>query len=377
MIIDIIKEVDIHILSVGLSFIMFAYIIITGKNKTRQQNAFFFLVIATMLTIFIEMLAILMTPDQYYFAYWFNVIAYIGSPVIAYSWAVYIFSISNKSRKKFVTFMIIASIPAIINSILLVLNPITHKHFTLDADLVFTRGPFFYILAGAAGLYMLIALILIVINRSELGRVNTRKLLAFTALPIIGATLQVLFYGIYALWICLAFAIMAVYLNIQNTELSIDYLTKVNNHRALVQFLESKIESKSRRSFSAFMMDIDWFKSINDTFGHDVGDRALKDIANMLKSLFGNRGFICRFGGDEFVVVMNDITSQQAVIETIDQALDLYNAMNDDYTLSLSIGTYDCDTSSGITCDGLLKILDERMYEAKRNKAFSRRASDV
>lgn len=79
---------------------------------------------------------------------------------------------------------------------------------------------------------------------------------------------------------------------------------------------EKICKSKQGRPFAVLLIDIDHFKEINDTYGHDVGDAALKRVAGQLQSHFRSRDSLCRIGGDEFLVIMSDITSEQQELIT-------------------------------------------------------------
>jgi two-component system, cell cycle response regulator len=93
-----------------------------------------------------------------------------------------------------------------------------------------------------------------------------------------------------------------------------DALTGLNNRRSLERRLPAMIEIASQRGAPLTMMvlDIDHFKRVNDTYGHDVGDLILKDFAAQLQEIFRGGDLLCRLGGEEFVVVMPDVDMNQA-----------------------------------------------------------------
>jgi two-component system cell cycle response regulator len=93
-----------------------------------------------------------------------------------------------------------------------------------------------------------------------------------------------------------------------------DALTGLNNRRSLERRLPAMIETAHSRGAALTMMilDIDYFKRVNDTHGHDVGDLVLKGFAAQLQEIVRGADLLCRLGGEEFVVVMPEVDANQA-----------------------------------------------------------------
>jgi diguanylate cyclase (GGDEF)-like protein len=111
------------------------------------------------------------------------------------------------------------------------------------------------------------------------------------------------------------------------------------------------------------------FKSINDTFGHDVGDDALETSVKLLKSCLRANDFIARFGGDEFYIVL-DVSNRddlEATVSRINHCIEKFNESNlKPYKLSFSMGyaVYDCHSHMNV--EEFQKKIDMLMYENKR-----------
>ena len=130
---------------------------------------------------------------------------------------------------------------------------------------------------------------------------------------------------------------------------------------------------------TAFMADLNDFKSINDAFGHSEGDKALMVTARIFSDAVVGRGRVIRCAGDEFIIVVRSVDENvvSEVIEKIERGFKEYNSRNNlNYTLSASMGQAVFD-SSRQTFRNFLGILDSKMYENKRkhyeNDEYDRR----
>lgn len=102
----------------------------------------------------------------------------------------------------------------------------------------------------------------------------------------------------------------------------IDPLTEIPNRRNFIETLEKSI--KADQSGGVFLLDIDNFKEINDTFGHVYGDEVLKEVSRLLKQIESDQVFISRFGGDEFLIQMNNTTSDKELNQVIEALSNLF-----------------------------------------------------
>ncbi|UCD85198.1 MAG: GGDEF domain-containing response regulator [Deltaproteobacteria bacterium] len=153
----------------------------------------------------------------------------------------------------------------------------------------------------------------------------------------------------------------------------VDELTGLYNRRGFFTLVQQqlKIADRTRRGMLLLFCDIDNMKWINDTLGHQKGDQALLETAEVLEKTFRDSDITARIGGDEFVVLMIEVgkSSAKNFINRLQNKLKVYNNKGDHrYKLSLSIGIAQYDPKNPCSIEDLLARADRLMYEQKRSK---------
>lgn len=149
-----------------------------------------------------------------------------------------------------------------------------------------------------------------------------------------------------------------------------DPLTDSMNRRFMIENLKHEIHRciRSNSTFSLMLGDIDRFKQINDKHGHECGDIVLQRIAITLKNRLRAQDMICRWGGDEFLIVLPDTSpdSGRNVAETLRKVIEDLSIVYSDQEVpvTISFGVYDKDYSN-TKPDYYIRRADENMYEAK------------
>ncbi|MBP0047265.1 GGDEF domain-containing protein [Marinobacterium sp. AK62] len=150
-----------------------------------------------------------------------------------------------------------------------------------------------------------------------------------------------------------------------------DALTGVHNRRYLDQMLEHELArgARNQSDISLVICDIDHFKRLNDSFGHAAGDKVLQQVAQQLISTFRSSDIICRYGGEEFVIVMPDTRLEDAKaraeqLRTTVEAADFHfnNLPIGPVTLSAGLST---GQAGSVSAETLLRQADKALYEAK------------
>ena len=147
-----------------------------------------------------------------------------------------------------------------------------------------------------------------------------------------------------------------------------DEMTGILNKQAIRDYAEQLTKEYPRKSFYFCLMDIDHFKSVNDTFGHMVGDEVIIDVAHIIRDCVGNNGVVGRIGGDEFMIVLDHVQDKPkarevlaSIRETVEEK---YRQFKDSLDITVSIGSsFYPEFSSDY--DEMFKLTDKMLYRAK------------
>ncbi|MEF8719154.1 MAG: EAL domain-containing protein [Candidatus Accumulibacter necessarius] len=173
-----------------------------------------------------------------------------------------------------------------------------------------------------------------------------------------------------------------------------DPLTDLPNRRLLLDRLEQALSSSTRhhRYGALMLLDMDDFKTLNDTLGHDVGDQLLVEVTSRLQAAVREGDTVARHGGDEFVVILEDLSEDTlAATQAENVAVKILHVVSQPYLLDLTLRegltnkrSYHCTSSIGITlfrghslsADELMRRADTAMYQAKAGGRNSLRFFD-
>lgn len=167
--------------------------------------------------------------------------------------------------------------------------------------------------------------------------------------------------------------------------ITFDDLTSLYNRKHMIKHLELLFRAKSnRRPFCLLFLDLDHFKQVNDTFDHLTGSEVLSEIGRMLLSNLRATDVPCRYGGEEFVLILPDTTAAQAVIvaekiRTLVEQHRFFARSGAEFRITVSIGIAERFESCR-TPEDLIALADEAMYKAKqwgRNRCVLRQEQEA
>ncbi len=202
--------------------------------------------------------------------------------------------------------------------------------------------------------------------------------------PLSDVLMHVLFVvnSILALALMVGFSFLFVWellskqriLELQNEQLDElahkDPLTHLYNRRSMnIKMDERMLElKKTGRRFTLVLGDIDDFKHVNDTFGHDVGDLVLTTVAEIISRNVGSQDVVCRWGGEEILIMMNEsLESGLLTVEKIRKAVEdnVCESENGDVRVTMTFGA--TESIPGFTIEHLIQQSDDKLYYGKRN----------
>ncbi len=202
------------------------------------------------------------------------------------------------------------------------------------------------------------------------------------------STVSLLFFMTnIAIFFTLLFVVIQRIINIKNRLLvdlekaaTIDELTQLNNRRGFMNFvnLESLRLKRSRSEYAIALGDLDHFKNVNDTYGHDVGDTVLRQTAQILKKHTRESDVVARWGGEEFIFMFTGSTLKGVVkvVNRIRHAIEGHQFVHEKIEINQTVSfgiSYTHDSEYNI--EKMIKMADENLYEAKkygRNKVIYR-----
>jgi diguanylate cyclase (GGDEF)-like protein len=156
-----------------------------------------------------------------------------------------------------------------------------------------------------------------------------------------------------------------------------DTLTALNNRRFFEQRLQEEIEvsRRSKMPLSCMMLDVDYFKKVNDSYGHQVGDQVLREVATLIRAQLRGSDVLSRYGGEEFVALLSNTAGEtaQEIAERVRSGIEahIFSLPSGDrfnVTISIGVATYTPTGDSGVTSsDGefLVGHADRCLYAAK------------
>jgi len=255
-----------------------------------------------------------------------------------------------------------------------VISPLKGLLFYLDGANVYHRGPINSAFNSLMTIMGLLPAGLLIKRRKNISHTSFFNLILYPIMPTIGGLLQVFVYGTNLFWPATVIAVLLTFINVQNRQIDSDYLTGTFNRSSLREYLSGLLRrARGKRAGAAgIMLDLDYFKRINDRYGHSVGDQALIEMATILHTSVRKTDFVARYGGDEFIVILEtgDMSVLNDITARIKSNIAASNSASKLYTLSASMGMAVFDLEMDKNFDIFIKRLDRLMYEDKSRLAI-------
>jgi len=358
-----------------LMLVMLLYTIHRMDRKSLSDKLFVAIISATIIVLVVDFLSRFdgtSHPAFPFINHVSNFVLFSINPSVSCIWLLFILAWLNrgdKEMKKATRWTIVLNI---VNLAIVIVSLFTGWYYTIGPDNIYVRGPYYpvstiFMLAPLVASY-----ITILTNRKQLESRVFIAMLLFSVPPLIGTLLQISYYGYPFALNSLVISSFILLLYVQDCSIYSDFLTGAGNRRQLYAVVQERIiRSSPGRTFSVIMLDIDNFKAINDNYGHEVGDRVLVETAQMLKASVRSKDYVTRYGGDEFIIVVDisDEESLKTVINRIDSSRRKVNESERlPVELAFSVGSIVYKHGTLMSVDELIREADGEMYLDKKRK---------
>lgn len=296
-----------------------------------------------------------------------NVTLYFLSTALAFSWVCFVdyklFGDHKRLRHRYP----LLAIPGGIICLMAAANLFYPVFFEVNQANVYVRTPWFVLPYLVTYFYLTYGAVLACRYRKRVDKYLFMPVMVFLIPLYVGSIVQLLCYGLALIWPTTALGLIFLYINLQNGETFLDPLTNLYNRNFLLYYME-RITKRGKRGphTTGIMLDINRFKHINDTYGHGQGDAVLQAVGNILLQAAGDDAVVIRYGGDEFVILLENATAErvQRINDGIQEALRAYNASGSaPLPVTLSAGTAEFDHTDMFS---FFQEMDRRMYDEKR-----------
>ena len=371
---QVFAAVEADLIGLFLIFVMAFY----GKIQERdwrERKTFKYLLISNVVLCVTDMAGWLLEGMMFRGAYVLlhvSTFLYNVSLVcIGFFWLVYCDNQTMENRKNAKKRKLFYALPFFIILIFNSLNVKTGWIFYYDEYNVYHRGELYSIHIMTAILYLVMAVSMVLMaanGQTKSKAKETYGLLGFVVTPAITFIVQAMFYGVSLIPFGISLSLLMIFLQRIIAMITKDHLTGLDNFRAFERKLDERIRDISEREkLFVMMIDANYFKTINDTYGHDAGDEALVKIADAMRYAGGSGDYLARLGGDEFVI----IGSRKEETDIGDLVERLHSKLKEEsekakYTLSVSVGYEIYQYRKHRNGVDLYKNADEKMYENKR-----------
>ncbi len=368
-----------------ISLVLIGLLLIKSREfrQSRTYKDFIYSVIFMILFISTDAISTLMIegylPANKGWILFIKSIYFSSATLMSYFWLLYFEKKTNTPLHQAKKIQRILQVIVIFEIITIIANLRHGFFFYISADGVYHRGVDFISLYFLCYLFIGVAIIrslyIAIFQTNYLDKSYVITLVLFPVMPAIAGIIQYFYPQLPIACICITISTYLIYFNSVDELIFIDPLTGLNNRRNFMRIISHKMKSTdSDEALYLLMMDVDYFKQINDTYGHIEGDRALSRVSYVLSTVttpLRKRPMLGRFGGDEFIALLEFQNEQQvkSYINTVQDLLKEENIQaNAKYKLTLSIGYAPYVPEYHRVLD-FINAADEHLYQVKKNRS--------
>lgn len=259
---------------------------------------------------------------------------------------------------------ILLLLPTTLNIVAAILSPLFGLIFYVDANNHYERGNIFFVFVIVYIINIIFLLIRILCACQKSLYPIKWKIISLSLFTLTGTCIQLLIPSVYSSWHCVTLSLLLLYILLSEFDGSFDTLTGFYNRAA---FEKASKYLTGRKNLFVIAMDINNFKEINDTYGHEYGDTVLKEVATIIKSSFDDNCSCYRIGGDEFYIICRDANRKKLEHQLKCMTSNLAKErQNDSHLPMVAYGYSVFQGGNALDFQKTLKEADDQMYYYKQ-----------
>jgi len=369
---SIFHQVDINFAAAFLLFLVSVVAFYRLDIKDKLSRAYLITALIIIFQLMFEALTVILDrnadPLIIQLRVFMSMALFLGGPILSLYWMQLLRKMLIPRAKTIKGYKYFIIVPQIFNVTIVLLTPFTDWVFYIDENAIYQRGDFFLVSTIFTYYYMIIAAGMIFNNRKGIVREDLILLLVATSIPLLGGVIQATFYGTLFIWPSVAFALILLYLFLQQRIIHHDFLTGAWTRESFFQYVNQRITTGDHEPCGALYIDLDNLKDINDEHGHQYGDKALKKVVEVTRNTLGHKSIISRLGGDEFIgVILTDSKDilKDKVVDIKAQLVEFNETKTYPFDIVTSVG-YDLFSDDYQNFEHFINHIDQLMYDEKR-----------
>ena len=345
-----------------------------GSHLPTPRNKIFQIcLMTTFFAVFTNVLATIMI--HYYlevpiWATWMvNMIYFMLTPLMGLTYFFYTLTVIYTESEVLKKVMAISALPGMVYIGLVLMNPFTKDIFDININQGYVRGRWIAVTYLIFYAYCVGCVVIAIVNRKRIPRSVYRILTSFPLLAVVVIIVQQFSPEVILSGSAATCAFLIIYLHLENKQISMDHLTDVPNRQELLNMLELILRKKKEQKCVLLVVSLRDFRQLNNTCGHQNGDRFLKSICEFLCEI-GPAGNVYRFSGDEFALLFTKENREQikACVSRIQARMARPWEVNDyHFTISSAMGIiYHYDKTESL--EQIINAIEYAVAQAKSGK---------
>ena len=350
---------------------LFAIALASRSVQSNPRNRWYILSACSLLVLlgtelFAYQVADVGNANQIFFHRATNVLGFSLSPVVCFFLLKFIGYFSFRKHSP------LLMLPLIVNAMFSLASYWTGWFFFVDEQNIYRRGTFFFVTTTITLFYYALCILYLIRSLTRYESSDRVLLICILITPLLGLLFQLMFPWVLTLWPGIALSLLLFYLFFLEQRYSIDTLTGLRNRTVFMRDILD-LQHSRKDAASIVVLDVNFLKQANDTWGHKAGDEVLVHASALIERCFRGLGKVYRVGGDEFAVIStrNDNNDVERALSLLDAQIQMANPGRT-IPLSLASGFSWCETC----IDNLFNTYvaaDNAMYRNK--EAMKRRLS--